>query len=557
MATEEKNEEDIPDELPDLVVGTSTKTIDDEQLQQLGQTGPTNTTGIPLFDDSTIPAPSNRASKLTKSTEKFNNDTRVMRRIIAEDPAYNLDTVLPLTDLCLKHCIENFEYNSKVMSYLNGRQRRQLLDTLAPDLPLKVTSHVIGEDPYWRRCCNQRWAVVDLSRHGGLWKQAFFERMLEETLETFVPGYTYAPRLEECVSYAAPYVHRLHIRQLLPPLKPQPRGRGSDEGSDADSDSELSGEPQMVDHVELGPVVGKLKCLEELAVSYTVKDCGMNFEWSMFQFTNQDCIGLSKAIQNHSVIRILHITRSRMDSDRCRVLVDCVLDHPTLEFLDLSHNFIGDRGARALSKLISGRSKLKTLNLADNRLQATGGLALAHSLTKKSCLLLRLNLRLNRLRDDGGTAIAKSLLRNSCLKELNLAANDLNENAASYFAHVLAHNTTLTHLDLSNNQIGPAGSKKLQDGMSRNETLLHLDLRFTGGSQEAGYSICQQIERNQDNMRQTQLDLTRTYNTERTEAGLESFTVPVGITSVANRHTEAGSLLSEKVLNTNPGIFSI
>lgn len=113
------------------------------------------------------------------------------------------------------------------MCYLNGRQRRRLLDTLAPDLPLKVTSHVIGEDPYWRRCCNQRWAVVDLSRHGGLWKRAFFERMLEETLETFVPGYTYAPRLEECVSYAAPYVHQLQIRQLLPPMKPQPSDKAS------------------------------------------------------------------------------------------------------------------------------------------------------------------------------------------------------------------------------------------------------------------------------------------------------------------------------------------
>ncbi|VDP75249.1 unnamed protein product [Echinostoma caproni] len=400
--------------------------------------------------------------------------------------------------------------NSKVISYLNGRQRRRLLDAIAPDLPLKVTSHVIGEDPYWRRCCHQRWAVVDLSRHGGSWKRAFFERMLEETLETFVPGHTYAPRLEECVSYAAPYVHRLHIRQLLPPLKQQPHDRGSDDGSDEESDSELSTEPQLVDHLDLGPVVSKLKHLEELAVSYTVKDCGMNFEWSMFQFTNHDCFSLAKAIEHHSAIRFLHITRSRMDSDRCRVLVDSIMDHPTLECLDLSHNFIGDRGARALSKLVaSSHSQLKTLNLADNRLQATGGLALAHSLTKKTCSLSQLNLRLNRLRDDGGIAIAKSLLRNSTLKELNLAANDLNENSAGYFAHVLAHNRTLTHLDLSNNQLGVAGSRKLQEGMVRNETLLYFDLRFTGGSQEAEYSICQQVEKNQDSLRQTQLDLTR------------------------------------------------
>lgn len=116
------------------------------------------------------------------------------------------------------------------------------------------------------------------------------------------------------------------------------------------------------------------------------------------------------------MIKRLHSTpaeplhRSRVDSERCRALATHLVNHPTLECLDLSYNFIGDRGARALAKLIGGGSptSLRTLILTSNRLQATGGLAMAHALAKPTCQLVRLNLRLNRLADDGGVAIAKA-----------------------------------------------------------------------------------------------------------------------------------------------------
>ncbi|KAF5398268.1 T-complex-associated testis-expressed protein 1 [Paragonimus heterotremus] len=398
-----------------------------------------------LFGDPAAHMTSPRTSKAPKQPEQLTEDTRIMRRIIAEDPTYNLATVAPLTDLCLKHCSENFAYNCSVMQYLDDRQKRILLDSLAPDMPLKVTAHVIGEDPYWTRCCHQRWPIIDLSRHGGSWKQAFFERILEETIETFVPGHTYAPRLDECVTFAAPYVHRLDIRQLLPPLKQQhSKDKVSDDGSDDESDSEFSSEPQLVDHLDLGPVLAKLAQLEELAISYTVKDCGMNFEWSIFQFTGHDCLNLCKAIQQHPKLRILHLTR----------------------FFPITF---------------------------------------------------------------------MSMLRNTTIRELNLAANDLNETTASYFAHVLGHNKSLTHLDLSNNQLGSNVSKKLMDGMMRNDTLLYFDLRFTGSSQDAEYGICQQIERNQERLRQLFCDASRA-TSDNTQPVATEDSLPLGVTSVANQH---------------------
>ncbi|KAG5442089.1 T-complex-associated testis-expressed protein 1 [Clonorchis sinensis] len=489
-----------------------------------------------LFADTYAPQQTPRNSKVPKPAEKPSGEGQFVRRIIAEDPTFNLAAVTSLSELCLKRCIENFAYNSSVLAHLDQQQKRRLLDTLPPNMPLKVTAHIIGEDPYWCRCCQEHWKVVDLSRHGGSWKRAFFEKMLEDTIETFVPGHTYTPRLEECVLFAAPYVYRLDIKQLLPPLKQQPKDKNSEDHSDDESDSEQDTLPQKIDHLELGPVLAKLVHLEELAVTYGAKDCGMNFEWSTFQFTSNDCLSLCKALQQHPSIKVLHLTRSRVDSERCRVLTSHLVRHPTLECLDLAHNFIGDRGARALSKLICGQSKIQTLNLADNRLQASGGLSLAHALAKKSCSLVRLNLRLNRLKDDGGIAIAKSLLRNTTLRELNLAANDLEESTGDHFAHVIGYNTALTHLDLSNNQMGPEASQRLLDGMVRNETLLYFDLRFTGSCQEAEYTIYQQIERNQDNLRK-RLATQPKAPIEDTDTVIDDMSLPTGVTSVANQHT--------------------
>ncbi|CAH8428863.1 unnamed protein product [Heterobilharzia americana] len=394
------------------------------------------------------------------------------------------------------------------MKYLNEQQKRRVLDSLSPSLPLKVTSHMIGEDSYWTRCCHAKWSVIDISRYEGSWKRAFFERLLEEIIENFIPGTTYTPHLHECVDYAAPYVYCLNIRQLLPPLKQKYNKRNSDGESGTESESESLTSLQQMDHLDLGPVLKKLSNLHELSLSYMVKDCGMNFEWSLFQFTTRDCLNLSTAVQQHKHLKVLNLTNSHVNSEQCRILATHLQHHPTLECLDLSHNSIGYRGTRALSKLITGKSCINSLNLTNNRLKSTSGLALAYALSRSECLLIKLNLRMNRIQDDGGVALAKALIHNSILKQLNLAVNDLHEDTAGYFAHVLAQNSTLTHLDLSNNQIGVVGSKKLQDGMDSNTSLIYLDLRFTGSSQEAEYAISQRIEMNHDKIRRLSNDIS-------------------------------------------------
>jgi len=69
--------------------------------------------------------------------------------------------------------------NSETLNKLSAKHRAVVLKRLATDLPLKITSRLVDDDDYWRRCCQARWSVCDVSQHAGQWKRMFFERNLQ------------------------------------------------------------------------------------------------------------------------------------------------------------------------------------------------------------------------------------------------------------------------------------------------------------------------------------------------------------------------------------------
>ena len=72
--------------------------------------------------------------------------------------------------------------NSTILDKLSAKHRCAVLKRIATDLPLKVTARLVDDDDYWRRCCQARWPVCDVSQHGGRWKRMFFERNLQVRL---------------------------------------------------------------------------------------------------------------------------------------------------------------------------------------------------------------------------------------------------------------------------------------------------------------------------------------------------------------------------------------
>ena len=74
------------------------------------------------------------------------------------------------------------------------------------------------------------------------------------------------------------------------------------------------------------------------------------------------------------------MSSSLLDDVRTRILMSRLLGNLTITALDLSHNAIGCKGARAVAKFLNGNTSLVSLNLNDNQIRVHGAKALAAAL---------------------------------------------------------------------------------------------------------------------------------------------------------------------------------
>ncbi|KAM9339229.1 dynein regulatory complex subunit 5 [Symphorus nematophorus] len=424
------------------------------------------------------------------SGAKVNPDEdRKLRRIIAEDPVWSLAIVPCLSNLCLQSIVSNFG-EKPIFEGLTPVQKDFVQENLSTSLNLHVTANLIPDGIYWKRCCVQRWDLCDVSHYGHSWRRMFFERHLENTIELFIPDVTEPKTVLEMVPLCKNFVKRLDISQLLPPIKEPQK---EEEESELTSENEY--EEPSIDHFDFNILLDKLTNLEELHLVYRVKNCGMNFEWKMFEMTDRDCVSLANALKSCKTLKLLRLHQSHIDDKKCRLLVKYLLDHPSLRELDFSHNLIGDKGARAIGKLLT-RSQLETLNMCDNNITGPGAKAIAHALSRNSTLL-SLNLRLNRLRDEGGQAISKALLSNNILRHLHLGANEVTVPTAIALSEVIVQNKTLRSINLSCNNLGVDGGKALEEAMSLNTCITECDIRLTEVDEQSVTFINQVVWTNQ------------------------------------------------------------
>lgn len=162
-----------------------------------------------------------------------------------------------------------------------------------------MTANLIGDGVYWKRRCQQLWGLCDVSHYGHSWKRMFFERSLENMIELFIPDVSDPGNLLDMVHHCRDFVKRLRVSQLLTPVMDPQRV----EEEEVASDNEYEG-PSM-DHFDFSILLQKLSRLEELHVVYRVKECGMNFEWKMFEMTDRDCESLATALESCKTLKVL------------------------------------------------------------------------------------------------------------------------------------------------------------------------------------------------------------------------------------------------------------
>uniref|UniRef100_A0A8D0HPR8 Uncharacterized protein n=1 Tax=Sphenodon punctatus TaxID=8508 RepID=A0A8D0HPR8_SPHPU len=174
----------------------------------------------------------------------------------------------------------------------------------------------------------------------------FFERHLENIMKYYIPGTTDPKQILEVIPLCKEYIRKLEISQFLPPVKLDEKKDDdiSDSGSDAGMD-----EPSM-DHFDLSMLVPALSHLEELHLSYGVQDCGMNFEWNLFEFTYRDCCSLASALKKCATLK-----------DGGKQLLEGMSDNKTVVEFDLRLAEVGQESEYFINQTLKANQELARL----------------------------------------------------------------------------------------------------------------------------------------------------------------------------------------------------
>lgn len=115
--------------------------------------------------------------------------------------------------------------------------------------------------------------------------------------------------------------------------------------------SELSATQKPKDHLDIQYITKHMANLEQLHLCYRsidrllyscntssvcfirVNNCGMNFEWMLFQFTPTDCKNLCQAVKSSKQLTVLRLHHSQVADDQARLLISYLLEHPVLREL--------------------------------------------------------------------------------------------------------------------------------------------------------------------------------------------------------------------------------
>jgi hypothetical protein len=161
------------------------------------------------------------------------------------------------------------------------------------------------------------------------------------------------------------------------------------------------------------------------------------------------CLALAAAFaQNPRGLRRLKLGENRLGAEALAHLATSLATCSALEYVDLRNTDIGaDLVQPVVARLVSGCPSLTFLNL--------------------SC---------NGIGDKGAQVLAKALAANPPLRSLVLEENGIGTHGCTCLALALAHNHNLMKLNLDDNDVGERGLQVLCDMLEKNSSLVGLEL---------------------------------------------------------------------------------
>ena len=299
-----------------------------------------------------------------------------------------------LKSKCIRVIVENFG-TKPLKEVIPPEQMAEITSQLPPNLPPVVGARYIYNENYWKKCCVEKygWQNCRLAEHGFMWKQMYFEKLIQERLEEFDSASESVEILYDLLEASMDYIFTLTFRQLP-------------------------------SHLDMYEICSYLPNLTKLNITYGVNKVGMNYERMLFGMKISDATNLAKTFESTQMLSTLVLTGNMIDDDLLRMLMTGLIRNNTVTYLDMSHNRISNHGARLLAKLLDKNSVLCSLILVDNQVHSEGGRYFARALRENKSIL-QLNLRLNNLGDTGCRLLLEGLQENLTLTDLNISSNNV------------------------------------------------------------------------------------------------------------------------------------
>eukprot|EP00980_Cylindrotheca_fusiformis_P020949 scaffold7970_cov118-Cylindrotheca_fusiformis.AAC.5 len=188
---------------------------------------------------------------------------------------------------------------------------------------------------------------------------------------------------------------------------------------------------------------------------------------------------VSFGLRNCRTLEHLSLCQCHLEDDEIAVIIGQLIDHPSLESLDLSVNYCQLEGTKSLAALLVSSAPIKHLDIScqdvwDGR---DYFVHLANALKNPNCELSIFDSHSNFLTDVQMKWLIEGIEQNRCLKELLLCDNSITDDGMNLLSKAIpVLSPSLKTVDISNNSYTHAGIKALEEGMARNTSIMNLKL---------------------------------------------------------------------------------
>uniref|UniRef100_A0A1X7U651 Ras GTPase-activating protein n=2 Tax=Amphimedon queenslandica TaxID=400682 RepID=A0A1X7U651_AMPQE len=164
--------------------------------------------------------------------------------------------------------------------------------------------------------------------------------------------------------------------------------------------------------------------------------------------------------------------------------------------IDLSHHYVGAKGAKAIAVALISNTTVTNLNLSYNGLCPEGGVAIIDML-KENCYITHLDLSNNGIAATGAVMLLDILASNTTVTHLNLSGSSFDDKAAEPLSEIIKSSIRVTHLNLSHNELSEASGVLIGAALAESEVLQHLDLSWNYLRRKGAVAIAQGLKPNQ------------------------------------------------------------